>query len=61
MDKVIEDLEWQLTFAFLTDSTQVHIDRDEGMFILERLKEIRDKWYEGGGVDESNDKSTDEG
>lgn len=52
MDKVIEDLERQLTLAFLTNSTQVYIDRDEGVFILDRLKEIRDKWYEEG---ENND------
>ena len=52
MDKVIEDLEFQLQIAFLTNSSQIQIEKEKGLFILERLREMRDKWYEGG---ENND------
>lgn len=61
MDAIIKELESKIQIAFMAGSTMVHVDKFQALFILDRLKEIRDKWYEGGEVDESNDKSTDEG
>ena len=60
MDKVIENLELQLQLAFLTDSTIIHISRDEGLFVFERLKEIREKWYESNNESEVKESEVEE-
>ena len=48
MDALIKELESQIQLAFMVGSTMVQIDKFKALFIVDRLKEIRDKWYEGG-------------